>query len=103
MYVGPYTHETEYDHLGDLHISCGGRFFFEIKKSRGSRAGSPFKALVQRDSKSKIEFGSKKHVTERPPESICITKTKSETKYFSFEKTFSERLTFFEGGRFWLN
>ena len=29
--------------------------------------------------------GSKKHVTERPPESICIIQTNSETKYFSFD------------------
>ena len=31
---------------------------------------------------------SKKSVTERPPESICITKTNSETKKKSFEKSF---------------
>ena len=30
----------------------------------------------------------KKHVPETPPESICITHTNSETKYFSFEKSF---------------
>ena len=30
----------------------------------------------------------KKNVTERPPESICMTKTNSETKCFSFEKSF---------------
>ena len=39
----------------------------------------------------------KKYVTERPPESICIRETNSD-KIFSFEKFFSERLNFFEGG-----
>ena len=51
-------------------------------------ADSSFKALVPGHSKSLRLFfwdWSKKSVTERPPESICITYTNSETNNFSFD------------------
>ena len=57
------------------------------------------KALVQGASESFetnfFEFGQKKSVTERPPESICITYTNSETKK-SFD--FFSETKFFGGG-----
>ena len=49
------------------------------------------------DEISKCQKKLKKHVTERPHESICITITNSEKKYFSFD-FFSERLNFFGWG-----
>ena len=47
--------------------------------------GRAFLCNDQKFETNKNEFGQKKSVTERPPESICITKTNSETKYFSFD------------------
>ena len=64
-------------------------------------ADSSFKALVQSDSKSKIEFGVKKHVPERPPESICITHT-NPGKKISFDFFFWETKCFRVGGSIWL-